>query len=94
MEIFLMDYDWQNNVSTIAVLLYGVLSPYLAQYLSAEEFSALAIAIVSIVLIVWSAKHPNTFESLGNGKNECFCNDETVLNDDYELDPNDDDGGA
>lgn len=78
--------DWKNNVSTVAVLLYGVLSPYLAQYLSAEEFSALCIALVSIVLVLYSAKHPNTFKALGNGKcdGNCDC-EETVMNEEYEI---------
>ena len=83
--------EWQNNVSTIAVLIYGVLSPYLAQYLSADQFSALCIAIVSIILVLWSAKHPNTFERLGNGKSDCVCNEETILNDEYTVDPVGDD---
>ena len=39
-----MDNDLKNNLSTVAVLVYGVLSPYLAQYLSADQFSALFIA--------------------------------------------------
>ena len=82
-----MTDDWKNNVSTIAVLLYGVLSPYLAQYLSADEFSALCIALVSIVLVLYSAKHPNTFSALGNGKcDDCIC-EETVMNEEYEVDP-------
>lgn len=83
--------DWKNNVSTIAVLLYGVLSPYLAQYLSADQFSALCIALVSIVLVLYSAKHPNTFSALGNGKcDDCNC-EETVMNEEYEIDPVDGD---
>ena len=77
----------KHNVSTIAVIVYGVLSPYLAQYLSADEFSALAIALLSIVLALYSAKHPNTFKSLGNSPNDCSCNSETVMNDEYEVDP-------
>lgn len=78
--------DWKNNVSTVAVLVYGVLSPYLAQYLSAEEFSALCIALVSIVLVLYSAKHPNTFKALGNGKcdGNCDC-EETVMNEESEI---------
>ena len=77
--------DWKNNVSTVAVLLYGVLSPYLAQYLSAEQFSALCIALVSIVLVLYSAKHPNTFKALGNGKcDDCDC-EETVMNEESEI---------
>ena len=80
--------DWKNNVSTVAVLVYGVLSPYLAQYLSADQFSALCIALVSIVLVLYSAKHPNTFSVLGNGKCDDNCNyEETVLNDEYKIDP-------
>lgn len=80
--------DWKNNVSTFAVLLYGVLSPYLAQYLSAEQFSALCIALVSIVLVLYSAKHPNTLSALGNGKcnGNCDC-EETVMNEEYEINP-------
>lgn len=82
--------DWKNNVSTVAVLVYGVLSPYLAQYLSAEQFSALCIALVSIVLVLYSAKHPNTFKALGNGKcngkcDDCNC-EETVMNEESEID--------
>lgn len=77
--------DWKNNVSTVAVLVYGVLSPYLAQYLSAEQFSALCIALVSIVLVLYSAKHPNTFKALGNGKcDDCNC-EETVMNEESEI---------
>ena len=76
---------WKNNVSTVAVLVYGVLSPFLAQYLSAEQFSALCIALVSIVLVVYSEKHPHTF---GNGN--CNC-EETVMNEESETNPVDGD---
>lgn len=77
--------DWKNNVSTVAVLVYGVISPYLAQYLSAEQFSALCIALVSIVLVLYSAKHPNTSKALGNGKcDDCNC-EETVMNEESEI---------
>lgn len=79
------------NVSTIAVVVYGVLSPFLAQYLSADEFSALIIAILSIVLAIYSAKNPNTFKVLGNDKpKDCICTEETVLNEEYVTDPTDD----
>ena len=93
--MILMNDDLKNNLSTVAVLIYGVLSPYLAQYLSADQFSALFIAIISIVLVLYSAKYPNTFSALGNGKcdGNCDC-EETVMNDEYEIDPTDDDGGA
>ena len=74
----------QNNLSTIAVLLYGAFSPFLAQYLSSEQFSASFIAIVSIVLILYSAKHPNTFKILGNAKPEPKVEtEEDLVNDEY-----------
>ena len=83
-----MTDDWKNNVSTVAVLLYGVLSPFLAQYLSAEQFSALCIALVSIVLVVYSEKHPNTLKAFGNGKCDGNCNcEKTVMNEEYEINP-------
>lgn len=66
----------KNNLSTIAVLIYGAFSPFLAQYLSAEQFSASFIAIVSVILIIYSASHPNTFQVLGNAPE--------VMNDEYE----------
>jgi hypothetical protein len=76
--------DLENNLSTIAVIIYGVLSPYLAQYLSTEQFSALFIAIISIVLAVYSAKHPNTFKSLGNAEeDEAAETEEDLINQDY-----------
>lgn len=71
--------DWKNNVSTVAVLVYGVISPFIAQYLSAEQFSALCIALVGIVLVVYSEKHPHTF---GNGNCDC---EETVMNEESEI---------
>ena len=85
-----MNDDWKNNVSTIAVLVYGVLSPYIAHYLSVDQFTTLVISIVSIVLVVWSAKNPNTLQCFGNGEDECDCDSEMVSN----ANDDDDDGGA
>ena len=80
--------DLKNNLSTIVVIVTGALSPFVAQYLTHEQFSALVIAIIDIIFILYSAKHPNTFEALGNGKcdGNCDC-EETVMNEEYEIDP-------
>jgi len=76
--------DLENNLSTIAVLIYGICSPYLAQYLTNDQFSALFIAIVSTILVIYSAKHPNTFKSLGNSKQEPELEtEEDLINDEY-----------
>lgn len=80
----------KNNLSTIAVIVYGILSPYIAQYLTHEQFSALFIAVVSTVLVLYSAKHPNTFKCLGNDTCDCEMKEEIILNEEYTLDPLDD----
>ena len=83
-----MTDDLKNNLSTIVVIVTGALSPFVAQYLSADELSALAIAMVNVVFILYSAKYPNSFGWLGNGKcdGDCSC-EEKVMNDEYEVDP-------
>lgn len=89
-----MEDDLKNNLSTIAVLCYAVLSPYIAQYLTADQFSALFVAIIGIGLVVYSAKHPNTMEIFGNSQDcDCDC-EEIVLNEEYTTDPLDDDSGG
>lgn len=73
----------KNNLSTLAVLIYGAFSPFLAQYLSAEQFSASFIAIVSVILIIYSASHPNTFKILGNAPAPTET-EKDLINDEYE----------
>ena len=78
-----MDNDLKNNLSTIAVILYGILSPYLAIYLSSEQFSALFIAVFGIIIIVYSAKNPNTMKIFGNDNVAKVENEEDLINEEY-----------
>ena len=78
-----MDNDLKNNLSTIAVILYGILSPILAQYLSQEQFSALFIAVFGIIIIVYSAKNPNTMKIFGNDNVAKVENEEDLINEEY-----------
>ena len=78
-----MDNELKNNLSTIAVLLYGILSPYLAQYLNQEQFSALFIAVFGIILIVYSAKNPNTMKIFGNENVAKVETEEDLINEEY-----------
>lgn len=90
-----MNDELRNNLSTIIVICTGALSPFVAQYLTQEQFSALVIAMVNVVFILYSAKYPNTFKCLGNDKDDCTCsNEEIILNEEYTVDPNDEDGVA
>ena len=71
----------QGNISTIVAMLWTILSPYIAQYVTQEAF----VAICGLIIIVWSACNPNTFEAFGNAVNQTIQTDETVLNDEYEV---------
>ena len=83
----MMNDDLKNNLSTIVVIVTGALSPFLAQYLTHEQFSALVIAIIDVIFILFSAKYPNKFRCFGNADcMDCDCK-ETVMNDEYEVDP-------
>jgi len=74
----------QGNVSTIAVAVYALLAPYIAQYISQEVF----LALIGLLLVLWSAYNPNSFAILGNAKEQTLETEESVLNDEYECDEN------
>ena len=72
----------QGNVSTIGVMIWTVLCPYISQYVSQDVF----LAIFGLLIVLWSAYNPNTFEWLGNGiKKTVVDGEEPVLNDEYEV---------
>ena len=79
----------KGNISTIVSMLWIILCPYISQYVTQEAF----ISICGLIIIVWSACNPNTFEIFGNAVNKTIRTEETVLNDEYELE-DDTDGGC
>ena len=72
----------QGNISTIVAMLWTILSPYIAQYVTQEAF----VAICGLIIIIWSACNPNTFKTFGNAVDKTIKTEETVLNDEYECD--------
>lgn len=76
----------QGNVSTIAVAIYALLAPYIAQYVSEDVF----LAIVGLILVIWSAYNPNSFAILGNSTKKEPVEEDLILNDEYTT--GDDDG--
>ena len=80
----------QGNVSTIGVMIWTILCPYVSQYVSQEVF----LAVFGLLIVIWSAYNPNTFAIFGNNKAEQTVDSkEPVLNDEYET-TGDDDGGC
>ena len=83
-----MNENWEGNVSTILMWIWVLVAPYLADYFTQDQFVALGLAVVGIIIAVWSSYHPNTFAFLKNDKTGCDCSLETeekVLNDEYEV---------
>ena len=74
----------KENLSTIFVWLWIIIGPYLSSYLNQDQFVTLGIILVGIIGAVYSSKHPNTMESLGNAK-PVIETEEPVLNDEYEC---------
>lgn len=76
----------QGNVSTIGVMIWTILCPYISQYVSQEVF----LAIFGLLIVIWSAYNPNSFKIFGNDTTPSIDSEEPVLNDEYECDDNDD----
>ena len=61
----------QNNISTIAVFIYTALQPILSQYgITQDIFLAIIDLVVGLILVIWSAYHPNTLAILDNAPEE------------------------
>lgn len=70
----------QGNISTIGVMLWAILCPYISQYVTQEVF----LAIFGLILVIWSAYNPNTFKIFGNAvKKVTSAGGEPVLNDEH-----------
>ena len=74
----------EGNISTILVWIYVIIAPYIAQYMTQDQFITIATALIGLLLTIWSAYNPNTFKFLGN-QPEPASNEEIVLNDEYEC---------
>ena len=71
----------KENLSTLFVWLYMLLAPYIATYISQEQFLVLGLIIVGVIGAVYSSKHPNTMFN----KTEPI-NSEEPVNLEYECD--------
>lgn len=88
-----MDDNIQGNLSTIILLIYIIISPYIESLgITQSLFMESCYAIIGLIIAIWSAYNPNTFEILGNGKKsncECKLNNEESLYDEYETEIDD-----
>lgn len=59
----------KENLSTIAGWVYMVVSPILVKFgfeLDQTGFTSIFVGVVGLIVLVYSAKHPNQFEILDN----------------------------
>ena len=78
--------NWEGNVSTILTWIWVIVAPYLADYFTQDQFVAIGLAVIGLIIAVWSAYNPNSFAFLGN-KKECVCvveTEEDLINEEYE----------
>lgn len=80
-----------GNISTIATWLSILLYPIIVGYgieLDQATLTTFIYTLIVIVIAIWSSYNPNTFKFLKNAKSDCSCEtEETILNDDYTVDP-------
>jgi uncharacterized membrane protein len=81
----------QNNISTIVSMIFPFIAALAAKYFGVTLDAATTIAgisaVIELILLLWSAKNPNTIAALGNSpKPVSVDTEETVLNDEYEVD--------
>ena len=72
-----MEYN-KENLTTIAVFLYMIISPMLNSMgcgVDQVTFTNFITAIIGLIIALVSAKHPNTIESLGNDNSSCNNNE-------------------
>lgn len=85
------DNNLTGNISTIAVWAYVILAPYISQYVTQEVF----LALVGIIIAVWSSANPNSFSFLNNDVKTCNCqcsSQEDLMNDEYDSSVDEEEG--
>ena len=83
-----------NNATTIAtwtgiiVLIIEIILRHFGVDIPHETIVMFVTGIITFIIAIISSKHPNDLEFLGNGSTP-IPSEETVLNDEYEVDEND-----
>ena len=59
-----------NNISTIAtfiaICITGILA-YFGYTVDQAQLATVIMSVITLIIAVWSSKHPNTITALGNG---------------------------
>ena len=59
-----------NNISTIAtfmaICITGILA-YFGYTVDQAQLATVLMSVITLIIAVWSSKHPNTIAALGNG---------------------------
>lgn len=80
----------EGNVSTVGVMLWTVLAPFISGYVGQDVF----LALFGLLVVVWSAYNPNTLAVFGNNVKSSDVDetsDDGVVDYTVEEEPIDDD---
>ena len=84
-----------NNISTYAtwtaviILILQAICKYFNISIGENDLTIIANAIITLAIAIWSSYNPNTIQWLGNAPTP-IPTTETVLNDEYETDCDED----
>jgi uncharacterized membrane protein YqjE len=79
-----------NNISTIATFAAICLTTILAYFgytVDQAQATTVIMGVITLIIAIWSSKNPNTFACLGNAPETIDNDEDLVLNDEYESDP-------
>lgn len=55
-----------NNITTYLVWAWTIIGPYLSAYMNQEQFTTIGIALIGLIMAIYSSYKPNQLEWLGN----------------------------
>lgn len=62
-----------NNISTIAtfiaIIITGILA-YFGYSIDQPQLATIIASVITLIIAVWSSKHPNTLKCLGNNDDD------------------------
>ena len=88
-----MEYS-QNNISTIVSMIVPFLAYIIAKFcgfdIDQATLTMFITGVVELIILIWSARNPNTMKIFGNNPGNTNPVTEQILNDEYVT--GDDDG--
>ena len=77
----------ENNMSTIISMIVPFLTYLIAQFcgfdLDEAMLTMFLTGVIELIVLIWSARNPNTLKIFGNAKKDTATDDIGILNEEY-----------